>query len=46
LDAVKETIDLALAYKEEGNAYVVGVELSGHPDQGEFSAVREELKRG
>ena len=36
-----EIINLALKYKEAGNMYVVGVELSGDPDKGSFEDCKE-----
>jgi adenosine deaminase len=41
----KEIVDLALKYKEAGNKYVVGIELSGDPRVGSFSTYKPELQR-
>lgn len=35
-EETRELVDLALKYKEKGEKYVVGVELSGDPRVGDF----------
>lgn len=41
----KNLIDLALKYKETGNKYVLGIELSGDPRVGNFNDYIPELTR-
>ncbi len=44
-ESAKEIVDLALKYKEAGNKYVVGIELSGDPRIGAFSTFKPEFQR-
>jgi len=45
LEAAKELVDLAIKFQSKGEKYIVGVEISGDPRQGQFSDFRAELQR-
>ena len=44
-EACKELVDLAIKYKEAKQEYIVGIEMSGDPNAGEFVKFTSQLQR-